>query len=317
MTRERLSLVIPVFDEAESLHPLHEKLLAMLNSLNLDWEIIYVDDGSRDSSTKILRELAESDSRVIAAIQRRNFGKSIALMTGFALATGDYIATLDSDLQDEPNEVPRLLECLREGNDIVIGWKQKRNDPLSKRIPSKIANGMTRFATGLDIHDMNSGLKLYRQECAKRLRIYGDLHRYIPIIAHLDGFRVAEMPVVHHPRQFGKSKYGLGRLLRGGFDFLTVLFLSRYGRRPMHLFGLIGLISFSLGVLINLELTRQWFNGVRPIGDRPLLLLGILLILVGIQFLTMGLVAEMIVTVHQDSNDPLATMRSLYRKEEK
>ena len=198
----------------------------------------------------------------------------------------------------------------------MTGWKQTRRDPLSKRIPSKIANTVTGWLTGLHLHDMNSGLKAYRAECAHHLHIYGDLHRYIPIMAHLDGFRVAEIPVTHHPRRFGRSKYGAGRLIRGGLDLITVLFLTRYGRRPLHLFGVAGGLLLSVGLVINLILTAEWFRGVRPIGDRPLLLLGVLLMLVGVQLLTMGLIAELVVALMQRRDDPLATTRELLRPRE-
>jgi glycosyltransferase involved in cell wall biosynthesis len=234
-------------------------------------------------------------------------------MAGFALADGERIITMDSDLQDDPDEIPRMLACLDEGFDLVSGWKRDRKDPLSKRIPSKIANAITSRSTGLYLRDMNSGFKAYRRECAKHLTIYGDLHRYIPVIAHLAGYNVTEIPVTHHERRYGSSKYGVERLLRGGFDFLTILFLGRYGHRPLHLFGVLGGILLGLGLAINLLLTVEWFQGVRPIGDRPLLLLGILLILVGIQFLTMGLVAELVVSLKQDNQNPLSNIRAIYR----
>lgn len=308
-----LSVVIPVYNEHASLSLLHEKLLSVLEPMSLRWQIIYVDDGSTDGSTDILKQLQADDSRVIVIVQRRNFGKSDALMAGFALADGERIITMDSDLQDDPDEIPRMLACLDEGFDLVSGWKRDRKDPLSKRIPSKIANAITSRSTGLYLKDMNSGFKAYRRECAKHLTIYGDLHRYIPVIAHLAGYNVTEIPVTHHERRYGSSKYGVERLLRGGFDFLTILFLGRYGHRPLHLFGVLGGILLGLGLAINLLLTVEWFQGVRPIGDRPLLLLGILLILVGIQFLTMGLVAELVVSLKQDNQNPLSNIRAIYR----
>lgn len=311
-----ISLVVPVYNEHESLQPLHERIASVMKSVGRPWELIFVDDGSSDGSTKILRQLQADYANVVLGVQRRNFGKSAALMSGFALARGAVIVTLDSDLQDEPGEIPRLLAALDEGYDIVTGWKQTRRDPLSKRIPSKIANTVTGWLTGLHLHDMNSGLKAYRAECAHHLHIYGDLHRYIPIMAHLDGFRVAEIPVTHHPRRFGRSKYGAGRLIRGGLDLITVLFLTRYGRRPLHLFGVAGGLLLSVGLVINLILTAEWFRGVRPIGDRPLLLLGVLLMLVGVQLLTMGLIAELVVALMQRRDDPLATTRELLRPRE-
>ncbi len=307
-----ISIVMPVYNEQESLTLLHENVLTMLTDLQTSWEIIYVDDGSNDGSTEILRALVNQDDRVKLAVQRRNYGKSVALMTGFALAQGQNIATMDSDLQDEPNEIPRLLDKLAEGYDIVTGWKQDRQDPFSKRLPSKIANTITSWLSGLYLHDMNSGLKVFSGDCARSLRIYGDMHRYVPVIAYLDGFRVTELPVIHHPRQFGKSKYGTGRLLRGGLDLITVLFLSRYGRRPLHLFGSIGGLFMFIGFVINTMLALEWFRGIRPLGDRPALLLGILLMLVGLQLLTTGLIGELIVQSKQEQTDPLSTVRKLH-----
>ena len=305
----KLSIIIPVYNEQESLTILHEKVVAMLMGLQINWEIIYVDDGSADGSTETLATFVNQDGRVKLAVQRRNFGKSVALMTGFALAQGQWIATLDSDLQDEPDEIPKLLQKLNEGYDIVTGWKQQRQDPISKRVPSKVANTITSWLSGLYLHDMNSGLKVYSRDCARSLQIYGDLHRYVPVIAHLDGFRVTELPVVHHPRQFGQSKYGTGRLIRGGLDLVTVLFLSRYGRRPLHLFGTIGGLLMFAGFMINVLLAVEWFQGIRPIGDRPLLLLGILLLLMGVQLMTIGLIGELVVRSKQEQTDPLNVVR--------
>jgi glycosyltransferase involved in cell wall biosynthesis len=311
MTLE-LSIVIPVYNEKESLSTLMDKIVTTMQAMPLSWEVVFVDDGSTDGSTDMLLALQQTYPSIIVAIHRRNFGKSSALMTGFALAAGQYIVTMDSDLQDEPGEIPRLIEKIDAGYDLVSGWKQDRQDPLSKRIPSKIANLITSRVIGLQLHDMNSGLKAYQKQCTQRLRLYGDLHRYIPVMAYLDGYRIAEIPVVHHQRQFGQSKYGAGRLLRGGFDFLTVIFLGRFGHRPLHFFGLIGLILLVLGLLINASLTLEWFQGIRPIGDRPLLLLGILLMLVGIQLLTIGLIAELVVSINQKQQDALVNVQKIY-----
>lgn len=309
-----ISLVIPVYNEKDSLHILYEKISTIMTQMNRRWELIFVDDGSSDGSRKILKDLQAEHPHITLAIQRRNFGKSAALMMGFALAQGDYIVTMDSDLQDDPEEVPNLIAKLEEGYDIVTGWKHERQDPLSKRIPSKIANFVTSVSTGLVLNDMNSGLKAYRRDCAKNIHIYGELHRYIPVIAHTDGYQVAEIPVKHHARQFGHSKYGAGRLLKGGFDFITILFLGRYGRRPLHFFGLVGGVILAIGLLINLKLTLDWFNGLRPIGDRPLLLLGVLMTLVGIQLLTIGLIGELIVAIKERNEDPLLSAREIYHR---
>lgn len=308
-----LTLILPVYNERESIPLLYEKLRAVLDSLELTWEIIFIDDGSTDGSTEALCALQEQDPGVVVAIQRRNFGKSAALAAGFLLACGNAIVTLDADLQDDPQEIPRLLARLDEGYDVVIGWKQSRQDPLTKRIPSKIANRVTAMVTGIRIHDMNSGLKAYRAACAKQLTLYGDMHRYIPVLAHHNGYRVTEIPVTHHKRQFGKSKYGPGRMLRGGSDFMTVLFLINFRYRPLHLFGITGIVLLLAGFVVNAYLAIEWFQGMRPLSQRPLLLLGILLMLMGIQLLTMGLIGELLVFYGQRSEDPLHGTAEVHR----
>jgi len=312
-----ISIIVPVFDERESLRLLHEKISAVTMQLGHCYEVIYVDDGSTDGSTDVLTNLQNEDPLVRVAVQRRNFGKSLALNVGFALARGDILITMDADLQDEPEEIPRMLEKLAEGYDVVSGWKKIRHDPLSKRIPSKIANWFTRRLTGIHMHDMNSGFKLYRLDCVKQLELYGDLHRYIPALAYYAGFRVTEIPVTHHKRQFGKSKYGAGRLVRGGLDLLTVVFLNRYGRRPLHLFGGAGAILLMIGLFINVWLSIDWLMGPEtPLSERPLLILGVLLMVMGVQLLTMGLVAELIVAHIQRTGDPLNTVKTVYQTSE-
>jgi glycosyltransferase involved in cell wall biosynthesis len=311
-----LSIVLPVYNESESLPHLHKKVIDILEKLGHTWEIIYVDDGSTDNSKDQILEFRQQNNNVILAVQRRNLGKSLALNVGFALARGRIVITMDSDLQDNPDEIPRLLEKLDEGYDLVTGWKENRQDPLSKTIPSWIANRMTTMMSGLKLRDMNSGLKCYRVECAKRIHLYGDLHRYVPLLAHYAGFRVTEIPVVHYPRQYGQSKYGAERFLRGGLDLITVMFLQQYGRRPLHLFGSLGVLMMITGFLINLMLTIQWFMGMGPLSDRPLLILGVLLIVVGVQFLTMGLLAELVVSNIQRSESPLDTVFRVYSEED-
>lgn len=310
-----ISLVIPVYNEVESLPHLVRKIHAELDQHSYTWEIVFIDDGSTDGSHDMIEQLMADDNQIVLAVQRRNFGKSLALDVGFELASGDIIITMDADLQDEPAEIPNLLHKIKEGYDLVVGWKKVRNDPLSKTIPSAIANGTTRLLTGVQLHDMNSGLKAMTAEVAKTIRIYGDLHRYIPIIAHYSGFRVTEIPVVHHERQFGQSKYGPGRLLRGGFDLITVIFVANYRYRPLHLFGGLGAGLTFAGLLVNIWLTIEWFSGDRPIGDRPLLILGVLLIIVGIQLLTIGLLAELLVSSIQQRTDPLDTVRKIVGKD--
>lgn len=309
----RLSLVVPVYNEVGNLEPLHLRISEVLDGQGYDWEVIYVDDGSNDGSEQVLRRLLEADERTIVVSQRRNFGKSLALASGFSLVSGDVVVTMDGDLQDEPGEIPGMVARLEEGSDVVIGWRHKRNDTASKRLVSWFANTTTKLLTGLDIHDMNSGLKAYRRSCIDQLVLYGDLHRYLPIMAHFAGFSVSEVPVEHHERLSGQSKYGLERLPRGGLDLLTVIFLYQYGRRPLHLFGGGGLLLLIAGFLINLFLTVQWFIGNRPIGSRPLLLLGVLLMLIGFQTLTIGLVAELLVSFIQRTENPLNVTASVQR----
>ncbi|MCI0713214.1 MAG: glycosyltransferase family 2 protein [Chloroflexi bacterium] len=308
-----ISLIVPVYNEKESLPLLQDKIRAAMDALGLTWELLYIDDGSTDGSTQVLRDLQAQADNITLAIMRRNRGKSQALHTGFALAQGAIVITMDSDLQDEPEEIKNLLARLNEGYDVVVGWKKERRDPITKRLPSWVANRATRLATGLHLHDMNSGLKAIRADVVQQINIYGDLHRYIPIIAYYEGFKVTEIAVVHHPRQFGRSKFGTGRLLRGGLDLLTVVFLNNYRYRPSHLFGAVGGVLFSLGFFINLYLTVEWFRGVRPIGDRPLLTLGVLLMVIGVQLITTGLLAELLVSYIQTREDPLSPVRQIIR----
>jgi glycosyltransferase involved in cell wall biosynthesis len=315
-TTPEISVIIPVYNENESLPILYERLVMALNGVGKSWEIVFVDDGSTDGTSQTLIKLQEQDAHVIVVAQRRNFGKSLALSAGFEVARGEILITMDGDLQDEPAEIPILLAKLNEGYDVVTGWKKERQDPLSKRIPSRIANRTTAIMTGLNLNDMNSGFKIYRRDCIQRITLYGDLHRYVPVLAHYAGFRVTEVPVVHHKRQFGKSKYGVGRLIRGGLDLLTVLFLNQYSRRPLHLFGSTGAVLLLVGFMINLSLTLEWLAGARNLSDRPLLTLGVLLMLMGIQLLTMGLLAELLVSYIQRNEHPLNTVARIYRAEE-
>jgi glycosyltransferase involved in cell wall biosynthesis len=291
-----LSVVVPVLNEAPSLRPLYDELRAVLEGLPGGFEILFVDDGSRDESFQVLEKLHREDERVRVLQFRRNFGKAAALATGFAHARGRVIATLDADLQDDPAELPRLLAALEEGHDLVSGWKIRRQDAWSKTVPSRVFNAVTRRLTGIPLHDFNSGFKVYRRAVVEELRLYGELHRFIPVLAARRGFAVAEIPVHHRPRRFGASKYGPGRFTRGALDLLTVLFLTRYTRRPLHLFGSLGLASLGVGVLANLYLTMLWVAGVRPIGNRPLLAFGVLAILVGIQLFSLGLLSELVLS---------------------
>jgi len=290
-----VSIIITIYNEEENIRLLYNELSEVLKELGKNYEIIFVDDGSSDSSFKILKELYEGGDGRIKVIQfRRNFGKSAALSAGFAEASGEIIITMDADLQDDPQEIPRFIAKINEGYDLVSGWKFPRFDPLSKTIPSKFFNYITGLLTGVRLHDINCGFKAYRKSALSELKIYGELHRYIPVLVHWKGFKITEIKVQHHPRQFGRSKFGIERFLRGFFDLITILFLTQYTDRPLHLFGQLGLFSFVIGLLINIYLSVLWFLGYRPIGNRPLLLLGILLTIIGVQFFSFGLLAEMI-----------------------
>jgi len=291
--RPRLSVVVPAYNEAESLPELHRELVATLGSLGHAWEIVYVDDGSRDGSDTLLMQLAQGDPRVRGAVLRRNFGKSAALATGFRLARGEWVATLDADLQDDPAELPRLIDALAQGNDLVSGWKQNRRDPLTKTLPSLLFNAVTSMVAGIKLHDFNCGLKLYRREVTDAIEVYGEFHRFIPALAHWRGFRVGEVPVRHRARRFGRSKFGAARFVNGFLDLLAAAFISTSALKPLHVFGRIGLLFLLLGVGIGTWFVIQWAGG-EPMRVRPLMLLGVGLVLLGIQFVLMGLLGEMI-----------------------
>lgn len=292
--RVDVSVVIPVLNEAETVQPLADRVIAVLDEMGRSCEIVFVDDGSRDGTVERVRNAHEADGRVRLVRLRRNFGKAAALCAGFDVCRGDIVVTMDGDLQDDPAEIPRLLGKLEEEDlDLVSGWKQQRQDPVSKRLPSKLFNWVTRKMARIDLHDFNSGFKAYRREVLEEIALYGELHRYIPVLASRKGFSVGEIGVRHHRRQHGTSKYGWDRFYKGLLDLITVLFITRYTRRPLHLFGVIGLGSLAVGLGINLYLVIVWLQG-EYLSNRPLLLLGILLMLLGIQVLTTGLIGEMI-----------------------
>ncbi len=303
-----VSVVIPVFNECESVRPLSEELLQVLRGLGRRIEILFVDDGSTDGTSQILADLAAEEPEIAVVRLRRNFGKAAALMAGFREAQGDAIVTIDGDLQDDPSEIPRLLDELEAGADLVSGWKRDRQDAWSRRAASSVFNGVTGRMSGLDLHDLNCGFKAYRAEVVRSLALTGDQYRYIPVLASAEGFRVSELPVNHRPRQFGRSKYGLERYLRGFLDLLTILFIGRFRQRPMHLFGGIGMVFIVVGTLISAYLTVLRLMG-EGIGARPLLLLGVLLIVVGVQLFTIGLVSEMIQRYHLRPQDDEARSR--------
>ena len=288
-----LSIIIPVFNEEESILELAEEISGVMKDLSAGYELIFIDDGSRDSSYDKIKSLADKDSRINGVRFRRNYGKAAALSEGFRISKGKMIVTMDSDLQDDPAEIPGLMKKLDEGFDVISGWKKNRKDPWTKRFPSKIFNLVTRMMSGIKIHDFNCGLKIYRSDVIKTVKVYGELHRYIPVLAKLAGFNVSELIVNHRPRKFGKTKFGASRFLKGFLDLTTVLFLGKFERNPLHFFGILGGFLFLSGLVINGYLTIQWFGGVW-IGNRPILFLGILLLIVGIQFISLGLLAEMI-----------------------
>jgi dolichol-phosphate mannosyltransferase len=294
-----ISVVIPIYNEERSIALLYEELQAALDPLDDEWEAVYVDDGSTDGSFGALTRLHARVNNVRVVRLRRNFGKAAALAAGFAQARGDVVVTIDGDLQDDPAEIPRLLAKLQEGFDLVTGWKTHRRDPLSRRIPSKIFNWVAGRMSGLRLHDMNCGLKAYRDEVVRGLVLYGELHRFIPVLAHERGYRVAELPVNHRPREHGRSRYGLERYLRGFLDLLTVSFMGRYRHRPLHLFGGLGLVLGLLGFAVLAYLTVVKIAG-HAIGQRPLLTLGVLLVVVGLQFFSLGLISEMITSHHEE-----------------
>lgn len=293
-TRCDLSVLVPVLDEEGTVEELAARLGRVLQALEVEYEILFVDDGSQDRTPERVLAARARDARVKLIRLRRNFGKAAALTAGFSRSRGDLIVTLDGDLQDEPEELPRLLEELnRGGYDLVSGWKRERKDPISKTLPSRLFNWATRRLAQVRLHDFNCGFKVYRREVLEEVPIYGELHRYIPVLASRRGFRVGEIPVRHHPRRSGRSKYGWDRFYKGLLDLITVLFITKYTRRPLHLFGAIGLASFGTGFLIDLYLAWRWFEG-EALSNRPLLILGVLLMLLGLQILTTGLLAEMV-----------------------
>lgn len=294
-----ISIVVPVHDEDRSVELLYDELASALEPLGRPWEAVFVDDGSADGSFAALTRLNDRAPNVRVVRLRRNFGKAAALAAGFRHAGGEVVVTIDADLQDDPAEIPRLLAKLDEGFDLVSGWKTKRRDPLTRRIVSRLFNWAAGRASGLKLHDMNCGLKAYRAEVVHSLRIYGELHRFLPVLAHDRGFRVAELPVNHRPREHGRSRYGAERYMRGFLDFLTVSFMGRYRHRPLHLFGGLGLVSAAIGCAVLVYLTVLKATG-EAIGHRPLLTLGVLLVVVGFQFFSLGLLSELITSQHEE-----------------
>lgn len=312
MSSVHLSIVVPLFDEEESLVELAERIKQAMVSNSLTYELIFVDDGSRDGSWLAIEQLARQNSHVKGIKFRRNYGKSAALNVGFEAAQGDVVVTMDADLQDDPAEIPELYMMITQGGyDLVSGWKKKRNDPITKTIPSRFFNRITRVMSGIKLHDFNCGLKAYRRDVVKSIEVYGEMHRYIPVIAKQAGFRkIGEKVVLHHKRRHGTSKYGLERYMRGFLDLMTVLFVTRFGKRPMHFFGTWGVVFFlvGFGILLWLSIEKLAFD-VGGIATRPIFFFGLITLVVGAQLFLTGFLAELISRNALDRNSYLVEKR--------
>jgi glycosyltransferase involved in cell wall biosynthesis len=308
-----LSVVVPIFNEYESLPRLMEALTQVLDSLRLAYEIICVDDGSTDGSSSQLRQLSQTTPALKAILLRRNYGQTAAMAAGFDYARGNIIVTMDGDLQNDPVDIPRLLDRLDEGFDLVSGWRKNRHDnPVTRLLPSKIANWLIARVTGVKLHDYGCSLKAYRGEVLHDMNLYGELHRFLPALAFIEGARITEIPVTHHPRRFGDSKYGLGRSLRVVMDLLTVYFMKKFLTQPMHIFGMFGLASILSGLGIGIYLTLVKFLADQDIGDRPLLILAVVLFISGIQLFSFGLLAEVMMrTYHESQRRPIYRIREV------
>ena len=316
-----VGIVVPVYDEAESIDILADEIRQSCEKSNITFQVWLIDDGSQDHSWTEIARQCEKDWRFHGIRFRRNYGKSAALAAGFEHVNARIVITMDADLQDDPNEIPHLVATIDEGYDLVSGWKKVRKDPWTKTLPSRFFNFVTRIVSGIALHDFNCGLKAYRREVVKSIHIYGEMHRYLPLLAKWEGFtRITEYRINHRVRRHGKSKFGLERYIRGCLDLVTVTFLTRFGARPMHFFGSMGLFAFLGGFVISLWITLDKILYDNPVGDRPALLLGMLLILVGVQFMCTGFIGDLIlrgrmedslpydiidhVEIHQSENDP-------------
>jgi glycosyltransferase involved in cell wall biosynthesis len=309
-----ISVVVPLYNEEDNVGELHDRLKSVLDSTGTEYEVIFVDDGSTDRTLELLQEIQSNDNRVIVLSFRRNFGQTAAFAAGFDYASGDVIVTMDGDLQNDPTDIPKFLEVIKE-NDVVSGWRKKRKDPfLSRRLPSMMANWLISKVTGVKLHDYGCSLKAYRREVIKNLKLYGEMHRFIPAVANLYGVKIAEVETIHHPRLKGTSKYGISRTVKVVLDLITVKFLLSFSTRPLQFFGPMGLVSGSVGVLISLYLSIEKIISGKDIGGRPMLLLGALLIIVGIQFIGMGLLGEMMVRVyHETQKKPIYVIKKVLR----
>lgn len=310
----KISIVIPLLNEEENIRILYGELMDLTTRISHDYELIFIDDGSTDSSLSILQEFQRENEKVLAITLRKNFGQTAAMSAGFDLASGDVIVAMDADLQNDPADIPLLLEKIEEGYDVVTGWRHDRKDPfISRKLPSTIANKIISWATKVKLHDYGCTLKAFRREVVKSIQLYGEMHRFIPAIASGMGISITEVKVNHRPRRFGSSKYGISRTIRVVLDLVTVKFLLSYSTRPIHVFGSMGLLSGGAGFLIAAIMTYQrQFHGV-AMSDRPLIFLAILLMFVGVQFITMGLIAEMLSrTYHESQSKPTYYIRDIY-----
>ena len=303
-----ISVVVPVYNEEESLPELAAWIEKVMDAHKYSYEVIFVDDGSRDSSWKVIENLSQKNFRMKGVKFQRNYGKSAALNTGFIKSQGDVIITMDADLQDSPDEIPELFQMITdEGFDLVSGWKKKRHDPLTKTIPTKLYNAATRKMTGTKLHDMNCGLKSYSREVIKSIEVYGEMHRYIPVIAKWAGFtNIGEKVVKHYPRIYGKTKFGIERYINGFLDLLSISFIGRFGKRPMHFFGLWGTLMFFMGFVIALYLVyAKFFMAAYRMTDRPLFYFGLISMVIGVQLFLAGFIGELISRTSSDKNEYL------------
>jgi len=311
-----LSLVIPIYNEEENIPLLYAEIKEVLDVTSYQYEIIFIDDGSSDTSVAVLEKLSQEDEKVLVVALRRNFGQTAAMSAGFDHATGDIIITMDGDLQNDPHDIPDMVAKLNNGYDVVTGWRHDRQDPfISRKLPSMLANRLISWITGVSLHDYGCTLKAFRREVTENINLYGEMHRFIPAIASGMGIDFTEVKVNHRARRFGTSKYGISRTIRVVLDLMTVKFLLSYATRPLHVFGTVGVLSAGLGFLIAFIMTLQRFFTGDGLSDRPLLLLAVLLIFMGVQFITMGLLAELVVrTYHESQKKPIYFVRRIIGK---